>query len=79
MQIQQDICIELGKQRVGTEMKVIIDRKESNYYIARTEFSSPEVDPEILISADSRKLHIGSFYEVRITGAEEFDMYAEVI
>ena len=79
MQIQQDICIELGKQRVGTEMKVIVDRKESNYYIARTEFSSPEVDPEILISADSRKLHIGSFYEVRITGAEEFDMYAEVI
>ncbi|WP_315578042.1 30S ribosomal protein S12 methylthiotransferase RimO [Hoylesella oralis] len=79
MQIQQDISAEIEDEKIGCKMKVIIDRKEGNYYVARTEFSSPEVDPEVLIPAKGKMLHVGSFYNVQITGAEEFDMYAEVI
>ncbi len=79
MQIQQDISAEIEDEKIGCKMKVIIDRKEGNYYVARTEFSSPEVDPEVLIPTKGKMLHIGSFYNVQITGAEEFDMYAEVI
>ena len=56
---------------------VIIDRKECDYYIGRTEWSSPEVDPEVLIPA-TVKLRVGSFYNVRITDSEEFDLYGEI-
>lgn len=79
MRIQQRISAELLEERIGQEMKVIIDRKEGDWYIARSEFSSPEVDPEVLIPASEKKLHRGCFYDVRITGAEEFDTYATVI
>ncbi|ETD21144.1 MULTISPECIES: 30S ribosomal protein S12 methylthiotransferase RimO [Prevotellaceae] len=79
MQIQQDISAEIEDEKIGCKMKVIIDRKEGNYYVARTEFCSPEVDPEVLIPTKGKMLHVGSFYNVQITGAEEFDMYAEVI
>jgi ribosomal protein S12 methylthiotransferase len=60
-------------------MTVVIDRKEGSYYVARTEFCSPEVDPEVLIPAAERRLRVGSFYEVEITDSEEFDLYATVI
>lgn len=79
MRIQQRISAELLEERIGQEMKVIIDRKEGDWYIARSEFSSPEVDPEVLIPASEKKLRRGCFYDVRITGAEEFDTYATVI
>lgn len=78
MAVQQDISAEVEADKVGTVMKVIVDRKEGNYYVGRSEFCSPEVDPEILIPAESR-LRIGNFYQVKITGAEEFDLYGEVV
>ena len=75
MRVQQDISAELEAEKVGSVMRVIIDRQEGDWYVGRTEFCSPEVDPEVLISADEQ-LTIGEFYDVRITDAEEFDLYA---
>ena len=79
MMIQQKISAELEEKRVGTVMNVIIDRKEGDYYVGRTEFSSPEVDPEVLIPAEEKQLTIGQFYDVKIVGSEEFDLYATTI
>ena len=75
MRVQQNISAELEAQKIGQRLRVIIDRIEGDWYIGRTEFCSPEVDPEVLIPAQE-DLHIGEFYEVRITDAEEFDLYA---
>ncbi|MBE6260161.1 MAG: 30S ribosomal protein S12 methylthiotransferase RimO [Prevotella sp.] len=75
MRIQQQISAELEAEKVGQTLRVIIDRKEGDWYVGRTEFCSPEVDPEVLIPADER-LVIGRFYDARITDAEEFDLYA---
>ena len=79
MRIQQNISAELEAEKVGKTLKVIIDRREGDYYVGRTEFCSPEVDPEVLIPADERKLEIGAFYDVRITDSEEFDLYGTTI
>ena len=78
MALQQDISAEVEAEEVGQVMKVIVDRKEGDYYIARSEFCSPEVDPEVLIRADKR-LRVGQFYQVRITSSDEFDLYAELL
>ena len=78
MALQQEISYEVNSAKVGKTMRVIIDRELPDYYIGRTEFDSPEVDPEVLIKKDN-VLQIGSFYEVKITGAEDFDLYAEVV
>lgn len=78
MALQQDISAEVEAEKVGQVMKVIVDRKEGDYYIARSEFCSPEVDPEVLIRADKR-LRVGQFYQVRITDSDEFDLYAELL
>ena len=78
MALQQDISAEIEAEKVGQEMKVIVDRKEGDYYIARSEFCSPEVDPEVLIKADKR-LRVGQFYQVRITSSDEFDLYAALV
>ena len=78
MDLQQQISAEVEAEKVGKVMQVIIDRKEGDYFIGRTEFCSPEVDPEVLILSDE-PLEIGEFYDVRITGSEEFDLYAEVV
>ena len=75
MRVQQNISAELEAEKIGSVVRVIIDRIEGDWYVGRTEFCSPEVDPEVLIPA-SEKLTIGSFYDVRITDAEEFDLYA---
>ncbi len=75
MRIQQNISAELEAEKVGRVMRVIIDRQEGDYWVGRTEFCSPEVDPEVLIPA-TEELTIGEFYDVRITDAEEFDLYA---
>ena len=75
MRIQQNISAELEAEKVGSIMRVIIDRVEGDWYIGRTEFCSPEVDPEVLIPIDEA-LTIGEFYDARITDAEEFDLYA---
>ena len=60
-------------------MKVIIDRKENDYSIGRTEYCSPDVDPEVLGHSTGKNLEIGAFYQVKITDAEEFDLYGEVV
>ena len=78
MILQQDISAEIEAGKVGLTMPVVVDRKEGDYYIGRTEFCSPEVDPEVLIKADQR-LRVGSFYKVKMTSSEEFDLYGEVV
>ena len=79
MTLQQTISAELEETRVGSVMKVIIDRKEGDYYVGRTEYSSPEVDPEVLIRAYEKTLRVGKFYDVMITDSEEFDLYGTTI
>lgn len=79
MAIQQEIQSEINAGMVGRRLKVIVDREEGEYYVARSEYDSPEVDLEILIPAAERKLRRGCFYNVEITGAEEFDLYAKLV
>lgn len=79
MILQQEISAEVEAEKVGKILKVIIDRKEGDYYIGRTEFCSPEVDPEVLITAGEKRLRVGCFYNVKITQSEEFDLYGEVV
>ncbi len=78
MEIQQYISAELNRERVGKEFKVIVDREEGEFFIGRTEYDSPGVDGEVLITSD-RKLSKGEFVQVRATGAEDYDLYAELI
>ena len=79
MALQQEISADLSQAKVGQELKVIIDRKEGDYYIGRTQFDSPEVDPEVLIKANGKRLFSGRFYRVRITNADDFDLFGEII
>lgn len=79
MDIQSQISWELNQQKIGNEYRVIIDRKEGSYYIGRTEFDSPDVDNEVLVNAEEGYLRTGEFFNVKITGAEDFDLYAEVV
>lgn len=79
MAVQQEISAEIEAEKIGKTMKVIIDRKENDYYIGRTEYCSPDVDPEVLIYSTGKNLEIGAFYQVNITDAEEFDLYGEVV
>ncbi len=78
MALQQDISSEIAQGKVGKTFEVVVDRREGGYHVCRTEFSSPEVDPEVLVPIGPRSLRTGSFHQVRITGAEEFDLYGEV-
>ncbi len=75
MRIQQNISAEIEATKVGQTMRIIIDRKEGDWLVGRSEYCSPEVDPEVLVPA-SEQLTVGEFYDVRITDAEEFDLYA---
>lgn len=79
MALQQEISAEIEAEKVGKTLPVIIDRKEGEYYIGRTEYCSPEVDPEVLIKASTKRLRVGEFYQVRIIDSEEFDIYGEVV
>ena len=78
MSIQQSIAAENSRKKVGKTMKTIIDRKEGDYYVGRTEYDSPEIDPEVLITSD-RRLNIGSFYNVFIERDDIFELYGFVI
>lgn len=78
MALQQTISEELEAAKVGTTQLVVIDRKEGDYYVGRTESCSPEVDPEVLIPAEGRTLRTGHYYQVHITDSDEFDLYGEV-
>lgn len=79
MALQQDISEELSQKKVGQTLKVVIDRVEGKYYIGRTEFDSPEVDPEVLIPVSEKQLEVGEFYRVQITASDAFDLYATII
>ena len=74
MEVQQRISTRLNAEKVGKVYKTVIDRVEGDYYIGRTEFDSPDVDTEVLVNVKEGELHIGSFYDVRITDATEFDL-----
>jgi len=77
MLMQQDISLKINQQKIGKILKVMIDREEPDYFIGRTEFDSPEVDPEVLIEKND-KLAIGNFFNIEITGAEEIDLYGKI-
>lgn len=76
MALQEEISADVEAAKVGTTMKVIVDRREGDYYVARSEFCSPEVDPEVLIPANERRLIVGNFYDVLITGSDDYDLFA---
>ncbi|MBD9180624.1 MAG: 30S ribosomal protein S12 methylthiotransferase RimO [Odoribacter splanchnicus] len=79
MELQSAVSEEVNRECIGKTFKVLIDRKEEGYYIGRTEYDSPEVDPEVLIEEQGDKLlKIGEFYNVEITGADEYDLYGKV-
>lgn len=75
MELQSQISAELNQEKVGKVMRVIVDREEGDVYVGRTEYDSPEVDPEVVIETDM-ELEIGGFYDVRIVSAEEYDLIA---
>lgn len=79
MEAQQQISNELNQQKVGRTFKVLFDRKEGNYFIGRTEFDSPEVDNEVLVDAKKFYVRVGDFANVKITSAEDFDLYGEIV
>lgn len=78
MEIQSQISWELNQDKIGKEFKVVIDRKEGNYFVGRTEYDSPDVDNEVLIDATKTYLKTGEFTNVKIIEAEDFDLYGEV-
>lgn len=79
MRIQNEISLENNRRRIGSTERVIIDSRSGDYYIGRSQYDSPEVDQEILVEATGRRLLRGHFYDVRITAAEDYDLYATVI
>ena len=79
MELQQEISADLSHRKIRQEFKVIIDRKEGDYYIGRTQFDSPEVDPEVLINVENHRLRIGSFHRVKVYDADDFDLYATIV
>lgn len=79
MDIQQEISAELNRAKIGQTLKIIIDRKEGEYYVGRSEFDSPEVDPEVLVKDEGQELVFGSFYTVKVIDADDFDLYAEIL
>ena len=79
MAIQSQISWELNQQKIGKVFRVLIDRKEGSYFVGRTEFDSPDVDNEVLVNAEDGYLRTGEFFNVKITAAEDFDLYGEVV
>ena len=79
MALQEEISSDIQEQKVGKTFKVIIDRVEGDYYVGRTEFDSPEVDPEVLISSESAELEIGKFYNVEITSAGPYELVGKIV
>jgi ribosomal protein S12 methylthiotransferase len=79
MEIQQGISFDKNQERIGNTYKVLIDKKEGNYFVGRTEFDSPEVDNEVLIDASKHYATVGSFVNVKIDTAEDFDLYGQIV
>lgn len=78
MDVQRDISNELNANKIGKSFKVIIDRKEGDYYVGRTEFDSPDVDNEVIVRSEKKSLRVGSFYNVTIKSADDFDLIGEI-
>ncbi len=78
MEIQQQVSAELNRQKIGQEFKVIIDRKEGEFYVGRTEFDSPEVDGEVFVTSE-KELKKGQFIQVEITGSEDYDLFGTIL
>jgi ribosomal protein S12 methylthiotransferase len=79
MELQSQISWEKNQERVGKVYRCIFDRKEGNYFVGRTEFDSPDVDNTVLVPAENTYLSIGEFADIKITSAEEFDLYGELV
>jgi len=79
MTIQQEISAEINQAKIGKTFKVIIDRVEEEYFVGRTEYDSPEVDPEVLIPVTTKGVKIGDFFQTKIVGATDFDLYGEAL
>ena len=79
MTIQQEISAEINQAKIGKTLKVIIDRVEEEYFVGRTEYDSPEVDPEVLIPVTTKGVKIGDFFHTKIVGATDFDLYGEAL
>ncbi|MBL7901933.1 MAG: 30S ribosomal protein S12 methylthiotransferase RimO [Bacteroidia bacterium] len=80
MALQQDISFQLNQKKIGQEFKILVDRKESDFFVGRTEFDSPDVDNEVLVKADELTyLRIGDYATVKITEASDFDLYAKLV
>ena len=79
MDFQQGISLSLNEQKIDKTLKVLFDRVEGGYFVGRTEFDSPEVDNEVLVSTENNFLRVGDFADIKITGADDFDLYGEVI
>ena len=79
MRLQERISLENNAKRIGSQMCVIVDRKEGEFYIGRSEYDSPEVDQELIIDSKGRRLLRGRYYDVVVTDAEDYDLYAEVV
>ena len=78
MRLQERISLENNARRIGQRMRVIIDRREGDFYIGRSEYDSPEVDQELVIDSAGKRLYRGKFYDVEITDAEDYDLYARL-
>lgn len=79
MEVQQQISYEINQEKVGKTFKCLFDRKEGNYFIGRTEFDSPDVDNTVLVPAENTYISVGEFVNVKITSADDFDLYGEVV
>ncbi len=79
MALQQGISLDINQQKVGKTFNVLFDKKEGDYFIGRTEFDSPEVDNEVLVKADTNYVRVGDFANVKITSAEDYDLFGEVM
>jgi ribosomal protein S12 methylthiotransferase len=79
MRLQERVSLENNARRIGQTMRVIVDRKEGDFYIGRSEYDSPEVDQEIIIDSCGKRLLRGRFYDVKITDCEDYDLFAELV
>ena len=79
MEVQSQISFDLNQEKIGKNFKVLFDRKEGDYFVGRTEFDSPDVDNEVLVKADDTYIRIGDFAQIKITHADHYDLYGELV
>ena len=79
MEVQSQISFDLNQEKIGKSFKVLFDRKEGDYFIGRTEFDSPDVDNEVLVKADDTYIRMGDFAQIKITYADHYDLYGELV